>query len=213
MPDILTVVASALSGFSSVVAPNPIQTITNLQEAIGSLIQEETVEDEAIRSRTFDPAAGAGSFTSISTPEVLDLLTLPELGAPKKRGRKPVRKEFQEIPLRKARTTDACWSEDGEGRRRRQVDPTTCERDYSDDEVEFMKALDLYKKMNGRLFPTCSETLEVLRRLGYVKMPPCRDFDWNEPIFALPTPCQGEGDLEEIAAPAWQEEEIVSVIA
>jgi hypothetical protein len=53
--------------------------------------------------------------------------------------------------------------------RRRQIDPTTCERDYSDEEVEFMNALDAYKRANGRMFPTCSEILEVIRTLGYVK--------------------------------------------
>lgn len=53
--------------------------------------------------------------------------------------------------------------------RRRQIDPTTCERDYSDDEVEFMNALDQYKRKSGRMFPTCSEILEVIRGLGYVK--------------------------------------------
>ena len=53
--------------------------------------------------------------------------------------------------------------------RRRQIDPTTCERDYSDDEVAFMNALDEYKRKNGRMFPTCSEILEVIRDLGYVK--------------------------------------------
>jgi len=53
--------------------------------------------------------------------------------------------------------------------RRRQIDPTTCERDYSADEVEFMNALDLYKRVNGRMFPTCSEILEVIRSLGYEK--------------------------------------------
>jgi hypothetical protein len=53
--------------------------------------------------------------------------------------------------------------------RRRQIDPTTCERDYSTDEVEFMNALDDYKRKNGRMFPTCSEILEVVRGLGYVK--------------------------------------------
>ena len=56
--------------------------------------------------------------------------------------------------------------------RRRQIDPTTCERDYSDDEVEFMNALDEYKRKNGRMFPTCSEVLEVIRDLGYVKTSP-----------------------------------------
>lgn len=51
--------------------------------------------------------------------------------------------------------------------RRRQIDPTTCERDYSDEEIEFMKAMDQYKRNNGRPFPTWSEVLEVLRDLGY----------------------------------------------
>lgn len=51
--------------------------------------------------------------------------------------------------------------------RRRQIDPTTCERDYTNDEVEFMQALDDYKRASGRMFPTCSEILEVIRDLGY----------------------------------------------
>ncbi|MEX2026783.1 MAG: hypothetical protein WEH44_05770 [Pirellulaceae bacterium] len=55
--------------------------------------------------------------------------------------------------------------------RRRQIDPTTCERDYSSDEIEFMQALDAYKRANGRMFPTCSEILEVIRDLGYVRIP------------------------------------------
>lgn len=51
--------------------------------------------------------------------------------------------------------------------RRRQIDPTTCERDYSQDEVEFMSAMDDYKRRSGRQFPTWSEVLEVLRSMGY----------------------------------------------
>lgn len=51
--------------------------------------------------------------------------------------------------------------------RRRMIDPTTCERDYGPEELEFMQALDRYKRTSGRLFPTCSEVLEVLRSLGY----------------------------------------------
>jgi hypothetical protein len=53
--------------------------------------------------------------------------------------------------------------------RRRQIDPTTCERDYTSAEVEFMHAMDQYKRASGRMFPTCSEVLEVLRGLGYEK--------------------------------------------
>ena len=56
--------------------------------------------------------------------------------------------------------------------RRRQIDPTTCERDYTADEVEFMHALDAYKRAAGRMFPTCSEILEVVRDLGYRRLTP-----------------------------------------
>ena len=52
-------------------------------------------------------------------------------------------------------------------KRRRQIDPTTCERDYTDAAVQFMHAMDEYKRASGRMFPTCSEILEVITRLGY----------------------------------------------
>ena len=55
-------------------------------------------------------------------------------------------------------------------KRRRQIDPTTCERDYSDLEIEFMQAMDEYKHASGRMFPTCSEILEVLIKMGYRKV-------------------------------------------
>jgi hypothetical protein len=54
--------------------------------------------------------------------------------------------------------------------RRRQIDPTTCERDYTDEEIAFMKAMDQYKRDNRRPFPTWSEVLEVLLALGYRKV-------------------------------------------
>lgn len=63
--------------------------------------------------------------------------------------------------------------------RRRQVDPTTCERDYSLEEVEFMSNMDLYKRLAGRQFPTWTEVLEVLHAMGYRKV-------------AEPTPLPGQ---------------------
>jgi len=56
--------------------------------------------------------------------------------------------------------------------RRRFVDPTTCDRDYSTSELEFMRAMHEYKQRSGRMFPTWSEILEVLRALGYRKVAP-----------------------------------------
>jgi hypothetical protein len=62
--------------------------------------------------------------------------------------------------------------------RRRQIDPTTCERDYTPDEIEFMNALDDYTRTSGRMFPTCSEILEVIKKLGYQKL--------TQPSLAIP---------------------------
>jgi hypothetical protein len=56
------------------------------------------------------------------------------------------------------------------GQRRPRIDPSTCERDYSDEEIHFMLAMDQYKRDNRRPFPTWSESLEVLRALGYRKV-------------------------------------------
>jgi hypothetical protein len=53
--------------------------------------------------------------------------------------------------------------------RRRFVDPTTCERDYTEAELEFMLAMNAYKQTSGRMVPTWSEVLEVLQGLGYEK--------------------------------------------
>jgi hypothetical protein len=72
--------------------------------------------------------------------------------------------------------------------RRRQIDPTTCERDYTPDEIEFMGAMDGYKRSSGRMFPTCSEVLEVLKSLGYVKQPKTEAI--AEPTANLPPPIE-----------------------
>ena len=78
-------------------------------------------------------------------------------------------------------------------KRRRQIDPTTCEREYSELEIEFMHAMDEYKRASGRMFPTCSEILEVLTNLGYRKLADAQPlFDSNA---GAP---QSEEDLDSI---------------
>lgn len=53
--------------------------------------------------------------------------------------------------------------------RKRLVDPTTSERDYTSAELEFMLAMQEYKRDSGRMYPTWSEVLGVLQGLGYHK--------------------------------------------
>ena len=70
--------------------------------------------------------------------------------------------------------------------RRRQIDPTTCEREYNEMEIEFMQALDEYKRSSGRMFPTCSEILEVFLKLGYRKVNHAAGLDHgSQPIVAF----------------------------
>ncbi len=71
-------------------------------------------------------------------------------------------------PKRVARSMRASEARNQSGRRRL-VDPTTCDRDYSAAEMEFMQAIQTYKQKSGRMFPTWSEILEVLQDLGYQK--------------------------------------------
>jgi hypothetical protein len=79
------------------------------------------------------------------------------------------------------------------GQRRRQIDPTTCERDYSQDELDFMRALDDYKRTSRRMFPTCSEVLEVIRSLGYVRV--CDGQEPRPPQISTPQlPSGGDPD-------------------
>jgi hypothetical protein len=58
----------------------------------------------------------------------------------------------------------------GEKPKIRQMNPATSERHYTSDEVEFMNALEEFKRASGLTFPTCSEILGVLRSLGYEKV-------------------------------------------
>ena len=95
-----------------------------------------------------------------------DLLKNPELCVTDRRG---IDRRKRTIPVAVDRRSGKDRRAE-KGERRRQIDPTTCERDYNNEEIEFMKAMDQYKRENCRPFPTWSEVLEVLRALGYRKV-------------------------------------------
>jgi len=53
--------------------------------------------------------------------------------------------------------------------RRRRIDPTTFEKQYTDEELEFMNAMQRFKVQSGKSFPTHGEVLKVAHELGYRK--------------------------------------------
>ena len=51
--------------------------------------------------------------------------------------------------------------------RRRRVDPTTFEKQYTDEEIEFMNAIQQFKMQSGKAFPTHGDSLRIAIGLGY----------------------------------------------
>jgi len=58
----------------------------------------------------------------------------------------------------------------GPGKRRTDCRKAAEEGQMSDEQFEFLQAIDDYKKQNARPFPTWTEVLEVIKALGYRKV-------------------------------------------
>ncbi len=58
----------------------------------------------------------------------------------------------------------------GPGRRRSDERKAAEEGQMSDEQFEFVMAIDEYKRANNRPFPTWTEVLEIIRALGYRKV-------------------------------------------
>jgi hypothetical protein len=72
--------------------------------------------------------------------------------------------------------------------RRRRIDPTTFDKQYTEDEMEFMNAMQRFKEKSGKSFPTYREVLKVLVDLGYRRGvdepdPGTVETDFDEPIL------------------------------
>jgi len=57
----------------------------------------------------------------------------------------------------------------GPGRRRSDFTRSAEEGEMSDEQFLFIMAIDAFKRVNGKGFPTWTEVLEVIRKLGYRK--------------------------------------------
>lgn len=58
----------------------------------------------------------------------------------------------------------------GPGRRRSEDRRSAEEGEMTEEQFEFLMAIDKYKRVNGRPFPTWTEVLEVIHALGYRKV-------------------------------------------
>ena len=60
----------------------------------------------------------------------------------------------------------------GPGRRRTDDRKAAEEGEMTNEQFEFVMAIETYKKVNKKLFPTWTEVLEVMTQLGYKKVEP-----------------------------------------
>ena len=77
--------------------------------------------------------------------------------------------------------------------RRRRIDPTTFEKQYTVDEIEFMTAMQRFKVQSGKAFPSYGEVLAVVYALGYR-----RDDSIMDPIS--PLSADEDGDVNSFDA-------------
>lgn len=109
-----------------------------------------------------------------TTPAVATTSAVPDSSAPADGFGSDRRKRNIPVATDRRRAANAAEKRK-KSERRRLIDPTTCERDYTDHETDFMKAMDRYKRDNRRPFPTWSEVLEVLHSMGYRKVAEATD--------------------------------------
>jgi hypothetical protein len=63
--------------------------------------------------------------------------------------------------------------------RRKRIDPTTFEKQYTGDELEFMNAMQRFKERTGKAFPTYAEVIKVAVSLGYLRPLP------DDPVIVM----------------------------
>ena len=82
----------------------------------------------------------------------------------------------------------------GPGRRRTDYRRAAEEGHMNEEQLEFLKAIDEYKRVNNRPFPTWTEILDVILYLGYRKVAPVGEFKLTK---GRETPLRGSSDDED----------------
>jgi hypothetical protein len=91
----------------------------------------------------------------------------PECHASKARKRPPKKRAPKYGPLSNSTRSRLANAAAG---RKQGIDPATCDRIYSEAELEYLKAMEHYRRENKRPYPTWSEALAVAVALGYRKV-------------------------------------------
>jgi hypothetical protein len=83
----------------------------------------------------------------------------------------------------------------GPGRRRTDFRRAAEEGHMNEEQVDFLKAIDEYKRVNHRPFPTWTEVLDVVLFLGYRRVAPIGEFTMTK---ARQTPLEDDNPVGEV---------------
>jgi len=146
-----------------------------------------------------DPSGGEGFSRSVVDRRCG--LDLRPKGSPERRksGERRLPPAKDETGLKRLR---------GPGRRRPEFNRSAEEGEFTDEQFLFVMAVQAFKNANGKSFPTWTEVLEVIRRLGYRKtqpmelnLPNCED--WLEPADAPAMPANAPAAEDEVSDDAF----------
>ncbi len=84
--------------------------------------------------------------------------------------------ERRNVVERRKFTDSAMDRRRGPGRRRTDYRRDAEEGHMNEEQLEFIRAVDEYKRVNARPFPTWTEVLDLLLYLGYRKVAPVGEF-------------------------------------
>ncbi|MFG0328535.1 MAG: hypothetical protein ACF8PN_01440 [Phycisphaerales bacterium] len=104
-----------------------------------------------------------------------------------------------------------CERRRGPGRRRTDFTKSAEEGEMTKEQFLFLVAIDAFKRVNGKTFPTWTDVLEIIRRLGYRKVQPstlnlAQAEDWVErPDTPIEPPNTRPGDEDAFEDDAFDE--------
>jgi hypothetical protein len=82
--------------------------------------------------------------------------------------------------------------------RRRRIDPTTFEKQYTEDELEFMNAMQRFKVQSCKSFPSHGDVLRVALSLGYRKVVAVETADSEDILEELEPSGETEATVDSI---------------
>lgn len=147
-----------------------LQNSANLPPIAGTCVESP----EGLPAATVEPVSAAGSSFAPSTPNTEPQVDRRQqsdnFGGVERRQNIVDRRTGLERRVVDIGSPTGLERRRGPGRRRTDERRSAEEGEMTDEQFEFVLAIDTYKRLNNRPFPSWTEVLEVVKQLGYRKV-------------------------------------------